>query len=433
MYPFGGMIGEMVANGFLSATSVGFSPTKWVFVDDEGRAWGIDFEEQELLEWSICNVPMNANALLLSFTDNDVDMFEQAKAKSIDIDPAIGYAQEFLDTKSNGSKDERAAFEKLHELASGGTCIFIHPKDNPKAVVKFCGEKSRLIGAFIKEMDLPPLEEMQCADTCECEKCSPATPSDFIPRAKTYDEAHKDGCPVLGKDAPWDTDFTGYKSIHTTITIEIADDEVERGDHDDENEKEIELSRVLVHHDSKGCLNFTGLALAMRTLCGSGSHQTELSALGKDVRGQMWEHLARHYSEDFDMEPPKKYCVEQQVLSTMGEMFGFDMTTGNIVPKSADDVKTARTLAAEKQFKASAKLFIEECGVDYSTAIALFEKFVKSIRGDEESKSRATHDGGGSVGMSLDEIEGSLSTVVERALEKEVSEAITVETGHLGS
>lgn len=52
--------------GFLSATSVGFSPTKYKFSDDTKRAFGIDFMEQELLEFSVCAIPCNPDALVES-------------------------------------------------------------------------------------------------------------------------------------------------------------------------------------------------------------------------------------------------------------------------------------------------------------------------------------------------------------------------------
>lgn len=55
---------DMLKSGFLSATSVGFIPLKYNFVDDPQRRFGIDFIEQELLEFSIVTVPANAEALI---------------------------------------------------------------------------------------------------------------------------------------------------------------------------------------------------------------------------------------------------------------------------------------------------------------------------------------------------------------------------------
>jgi HK97 family phage prohead protease len=70
------MIYKMVADGYLSATSVGFRPLKWDFSpdrDDGGFFPGIDFEEQELVELSICPVPSNPDALIEPGTERDND------------------------------------------------------------------------------------------------------------------------------------------------------------------------------------------------------------------------------------------------------------------------------------------------------------------------------------------------------------------------
>jgi HK97 family phage prohead protease len=66
---FAETIYRMAADGFLSATSVGFRPIKWDFSDDPERSAadyfpGIDFHQQELVELSIVSVPSNPDALL---------------------------------------------------------------------------------------------------------------------------------------------------------------------------------------------------------------------------------------------------------------------------------------------------------------------------------------------------------------------------------
>lgn len=57
-------VGRMIATGYLAATSVGFLPLKFTFSQDPKRPYGIDFLEQELLEFSIVPVPANPNALI---------------------------------------------------------------------------------------------------------------------------------------------------------------------------------------------------------------------------------------------------------------------------------------------------------------------------------------------------------------------------------
>lgn len=71
--PEGGQFAESVfrlaKQGFIAATSVGFRPIKWEYTSDKSRGaddWfpGIDFEEQELVEFSIVTVPANPEALM---------------------------------------------------------------------------------------------------------------------------------------------------------------------------------------------------------------------------------------------------------------------------------------------------------------------------------------------------------------------------------
>ena len=61
---FGQHVKGLVKERMLSATSVGFRPLKWQFSKDRERSGGIDFLEQELLEFSIVTVPANPEATI---------------------------------------------------------------------------------------------------------------------------------------------------------------------------------------------------------------------------------------------------------------------------------------------------------------------------------------------------------------------------------
>jgi HK97 family phage prohead protease len=66
---FADTVYRLSRDGWLSATSVGFRPLAWDFSEDEARGgdgwWpGIDFHEQELMEFSLCCVPANPEALI---------------------------------------------------------------------------------------------------------------------------------------------------------------------------------------------------------------------------------------------------------------------------------------------------------------------------------------------------------------------------------
>jgi hypothetical protein len=67
----------MYRDGFLKATSVGFQPLKYAFTDDPQRRFGIDFLEQELIEFSLVTVPANAEALI------------EGRKAGINVDPLI--------------------------------------------------------------------------------------------------------------------------------------------------------------------------------------------------------------------------------------------------------------------------------------------------------------------------------------------------------
>lgn len=64
MSRFNDTVYEMYKGGFLSATSVGFMPIKFAFTEDATRKLGINFMEQELLEFSAVPVPANVDALI---------------------------------------------------------------------------------------------------------------------------------------------------------------------------------------------------------------------------------------------------------------------------------------------------------------------------------------------------------------------------------
>lgn len=55
---------RLLKAGYLNAVSVGFQPIKWQWAEDEDRAGGIDFVEQELVEFSVVSVPANPHALV---------------------------------------------------------------------------------------------------------------------------------------------------------------------------------------------------------------------------------------------------------------------------------------------------------------------------------------------------------------------------------
>lgn len=70
--PFADKVYRYYKDGFLNTVSAGWMPLKWSFVDTAERS-GIDFLEQELLEFSAVTVPNNAEALVQHMVERDLN------------------------------------------------------------------------------------------------------------------------------------------------------------------------------------------------------------------------------------------------------------------------------------------------------------------------------------------------------------------------
>lgn len=79
MAKFNDTIFDMLKGGFLNAVSVGFMPIEYAFVEDADRRFGIDFKQQELLEFSVVSVPANGEALIESRA-SDEEVSDRIKA-----------------------------------------------------------------------------------------------------------------------------------------------------------------------------------------------------------------------------------------------------------------------------------------------------------------------------------------------------------------
>lgn len=88
---FNDTVYEMLKGGFLNAVSVGFSPLKWAWSKAPDRPMGIDFIEQELLEFSIVTIPANPEALIEDGTRSidpaDADTDEPDNDDNLNADP----------------------------------------------------------------------------------------------------------------------------------------------------------------------------------------------------------------------------------------------------------------------------------------------------------------------------------------------------------
>lgn len=91
LYPFGYMIFQFYAQGYMKASSVGFKPKEWSFAED--RKFGVNFMRQELLEWSCVPVPSNPDALV------------EARSKGIDLTPERQRYEQAFDSQLHRERD----------------------------------------------------------------------------------------------------------------------------------------------------------------------------------------------------------------------------------------------------------------------------------------------------------------------------------------
>jgi len=115
VYPFAETVRRLVDFGAIRATSVGFRPKPGKAVFNEKRG-GYDFEEQELLEFSIVPVPANPQALL-----DTAKGIVAAKAAGMDVSPI------------------RSELVRALEAAEGGP-VMVVPEAEWRGVLKSLGE-----------------------------------------------------------------------------------------------------------------------------------------------------------------------------------------------------------------------------------------------------------------------------------------------------
>ena len=142
-YPFADTVHDMLKAGFLSATSVGFRPSKF---EQNSERKGFDYSEQELLEFSIVPVPSNPEALVTmrhAGIDNAVvkgwckaintwaakkDATTERALSTLSKQPAFEAFAADLEVETDGGKKELQAgrFEELVAL------YFKTAQDQPK-------------------------------------------------------------------------------------------------------------------------------------------------------------------------------------------------------------------------------------------------------------------------------------------------------------
>lgn len=109
-YAFAETVRRLVDGGYLRATSVGFRALKWSFNEERG---GVDFLEQELMEFSIVPVPANPEALI------------DAKSAGIDLAPLKDWAVRILDGVEPGLWLPKDVAARALKIASGEPVVVV--------------------------------------------------------------------------------------------------------------------------------------------------------------------------------------------------------------------------------------------------------------------------------------------------------------------
>lgn len=217
---------KLIRGGYLNAASVGFVPLKWMYNEEER---GVDFEEQELLEYSIVPVPDNPGALV------------EAKRAGIEIGWIAQWAEKALDEwhGSAGMWVPRASVESARKIAKGSGLVMLVPTEDAHRwdVVSLKGEGS----GTSSEED----EEKESASEDEEEK------SDAEDGENEGDEA--------GDEEGKENDGEGED--------EEADGEEEVLELDDDEDKTIDIDDAVLRDVVKACIN-ESLGPALTALTG---------------------------------------------------------------------------------------------------------------------------------------------------------------------
>ena len=120
-YPFGYTIYRLYLGKYMRAASVGFLPTKWRWVEEDDRPFGIDFEEQELLEYSAVPVPSNPFAI------------QEAAKSGVPTEPLREWAHEVMEQNDPGGIwVPKGAARQIVEVLDGKGPIVTYGRGNPR-------------------------------------------------------------------------------------------------------------------------------------------------------------------------------------------------------------------------------------------------------------------------------------------------------------
>lgn len=314
-HPFARMVAALVKIGALRATSVGFLPLRRAYNEERQ---GVDFQQQELLEFSIVPVPANADCLI------------EARSAGIDVEPLREWAAKTLEQFEPKIHPEAPTFMRAVLDFGGVQRTYSFP------TLPSTGFLTNHIGV----LESPPLEPApqpilakQDHDPADCdqrdcplagkgdtdaEDCPHANcPMQKSLRAKGMSPPSPSGygmaeesvawsAPALGDftDAQWgDLDDAEKRRVARHFAWVAAMPPASFGD-----------MKLPHHRASDGDVVWGGVRAAMGTLMGGRGGVN----LPEEDRNAVHRHLAAHYRE-WDKEAPELRAYAPHEIAAMFE------------------------------------------------------------------------------------------------------------------
>lgn len=250
IHQFADTVFELLRRGFLNATSVGFNPLEWTINEERG---GIDFERQELLEFSIVPVPANPEALIA------------ASRQGVNLEPMRTWAKSTLEALEEAEDDP--------------------PEADSGASVDDVADRVELDTGTLEEK-IDDLREM-VESAIEAEETREA--KDVI----TYDQAHEGGTPTAPRDREWD----GQEQVAEADVDDLEVMSAWRAPLPDDRDEPVKGDYKLPHHLASG-----EHAVVWRAITNAAARLPQTDVPQEDVPG-IQDHIAQHY-EEFDETAP---------------------------------------------------------------------------------------------------------------------------------
>lgn len=344
LYPFGYMIGKMYEQGYLNAQSVGLRAIKATAAVEPDRPWGIDYQEQELIETSALPCPSNPDALY------------EARQKGIDTTPLFEWCGKHLDLRTPFmGRDYLEAVRKASDPASTVSVAMPEITDDAGAELF---QVEAPAGADATDADATatadvetPTPESPNSETPGDTTAEPGAPTDAPvapPNAASAGATEGKGASVLVLDiANMGIESIDYAAAHATVTKSGLDVPwvVWKGWPVEENAtciksaKQTDECSLLAHHEpgEGNPVNWEGVKAAML-------HLISKSALPLTMIATVYEHLAKHY-EDFGQTAPVKAFAFSQILKHFPDNYRWDSEKGIVIALTSQEA--ARTIAAK--------------------------------------------------------------------------------------